>query len=222
MYKFQAVGVFFCLLNAAACSNTKLSQTWSDPEFTASYKDIMIVGVAQSEQLRRAYETYFSNQLRDRGVQALASYKLINHESEQKIGLDKGSFRNIVASAIKGSEIDAVLITHLVSIEEEDIYRPSMDYRPVYGPAYGPTFYSAGYYNNMYGYQGYVTTYVQQPGYFTHEQTYILETSLYDVESEELVWATRSRTFAPESMDYAIKELTGLIIDDLVSRKIIH
>jgi len=133
-------------------------------------------------------------------------------------GMDKYSFRTIVECAVKGSDVDAVLITHLVSIDEEDIYRLSLDYQP----AYGPVYYETGYYGNMYGYHGYVTTYVQQPGYFTHEQTYILETNLYDVKTEELVWTTRSSTFAPDSMDDAIKELTGQVIDDLVSRNIIQ
>ena len=207
-----------CLFAVSACSNTKLTQTWSDPDFSASYNDIMIVGISESEQLRRAYETYFADHIRDRGIQSLASYKLIDHKSELEIGQDKYSFRTIVESAIKGSDIDAVLITHLVSIEDEEIYRPSLDYQP----AYGPVYYTTVYYGNMHGYHGYVTTYVQQPGYFTHEQTYILETNLYDVKTEELVWTTRSETFAPESMDDAIKELTGQIIDDLVSRKIIR
>ena len=202
----------------SACSNTKLSQTWSDPDFSASYNDIMIVGITESEQLRRAYETYFADHISNRGMQSLASYKLINHKSEMALSQDKESFRTIVESAIKGSDIDAVLITHLVSIEEEDVYRPSLDYQP----AYGSTYYTTGYYGTMYGYHGYVTTYVQQPGYCTNEQTYTLETNLYDVKTEELVWTTRSRTFSPESMDDVIKELTGLIIDDLVSREIIR
>ncbi len=212
-----AISSLLCLLIASACSTTKLSQTWSDPDITGPYNDIMIVGVAQSEQLRRAYETYFADHIRDRGIESLASYRLIDHKSALEIAGDKNSFRSIVEHAVKGSAIDAVLITHLVSIEDEEIYRPSLDYQP----AYGPVYYSSGYYGNMHGYHSYVTTYVQQPGYFTHEQTYVLESNLYDVKTEELVWTTRSRTFSPESMDDAIKELTGLIIDDLVSRKIL-
>ncbi len=216
----QISGASLCLFFLVACSgsNTKLSQTWSDPDFSTSYNNIMIVGIAQSEQLRRAYESHFADQVQKRGMESLASYKVINHKSSQDITQDKNSFRNIVASAIQGSDIDAVLITHLVFIEDEEVYQSS----PGIGPAYGTGYYSSGYYGNMYGYHGYVTTYVSQPGYFKNKLTYILETSMYDVKTEELVWTTRSHTFAPESMDVAIKELTGLILDDLVSRKMIR
>ena len=215
---FQIACSMLCMLYISACSNTKLYQTWSDPDSSRSYNDIMIIGIAESEQLRRAYETYFADRMSERGIQSLASYKLIDHKTEQEIGKDKNSFRTIIESAIAGSDIDAVLITHLVAIEDEDIYRPSMDYQP----AYGPTYYTTTYYGDMHGYHGYVTSYIQQPGYFTQEYTYVLETNLYDVKTEELVWTTRSKTLAPESMDDAIEELTGMIIDDLVSRDIIQ
>mgnify|MGYP001828686552 CR=1 FL=1 len=212
------ISISFVLLVISACTHTKLSQTWSDPDIKTTYSNIMIVGVSDSEQLRRAYETYFADHIRERGAQSIASYKLISHKDEMELGDDKNSFHSIVKSAVEGSDIDAVLITHLLSIEEDEIYRPSMEYQP----AYGPVYYTATYYDNMHGYHGYVTTYVGQPGYLTNEKTYLLESNLYDVKSEELVWTTRSKTFSPESMEQAIEELTGSIIDDLVSRKIIQ
>ena len=203
------------VLAIAGCTNTKLSQTWSDPHNKASYKDIMIVGISDSEQTRRAYESNFVASLQDEGIEALASYTLISHKEETTS--KQGEFRKIVESAVKGSDVDAVLVTHVVSIEEDEVYRPSLDYQPVYGGAY----YDAPYYGGMYGYHGYVTTYVQQPGYYTEERTYTLESSLYDVKTEELVWTTRSRTFAPESIEEAIHDVSDLIIADLVSRKLI-
>lgn len=215
--------VILSVLFIAACSKTKLSQTWSDPSGTTTYNDIMVVAISDSEQLRRAYETYFADHLSDRGMESIASYKVISHKADMQLNeKDRSSFREIIEAAIINSDVDAVLITHLVSIEEQDVYRSEPAYAIGYGAAYGPTYYTTSYYSNVYGYHGYVTTYVSQPGYFDHESTYTLETNLYDVKTEELVWTTRSRTFAPESMDESIKEITGVIIDDLVSRKIIQ
>jgi len=56
----------------------------------------MVVGITESEQLRRAYESYFSDHIHNRGIESLASYELIDHESEMNIGQDKNSFRTIV------------------------------------------------------------------------------------------------------------------------------
>jgi len=217
-YKVVLSGLFGLLLISGCASNTKLSNTWSDPGNTASYSDILIVGISDSEQKRRAYESFFIASFQDKGINAVASYTVIDHKTELNLEGEKGSLRKIVKSAIKGSDIDAVLVTHVVSIEEEDIYRPSMDYQPVYSSAY----YNRPHYGGMYGYHGYVTAYVQQPGYYTEERTYVLESNLYDVKSGELVWTTRSKTFAPDSMEQAINDISSLIIADLKSRKLIR
>jgi hypothetical protein len=214
----KALIAVFCVLLLASCGNTKLSNTWSAPGITESYSNIMIVGIADSEQLRRAYEAYFSDHLMSRGVQSIASYTLIDHKSMMKLSdIDMNNFRNIVQTAAGESGVDAVLMTHLVAVDEEDIYRPDLT-----APTYGPVYYSTTYYDNMHGYHAYVTNYVTQAGYYSHEYTYTLETNLYDVKTEDLVWTTRSQTFGIESTDDAIMELTDLITSDLVSRGIIR
>ncbi len=167
----------------SSCANTKITQSWIEPDHKKIYNDLFIIGIAQSEQNRRAYESNFVEELRSRGTEAEASYKLI--KSNQKID------RDTVSKAIKGMDIDAVLVTHLVAVEEETVYRPSMDYMPMYG---------GGYYGGLYSYYPHVNTYVQRPGYYTTLETYTLETNLYDVESEELIWSARSHSFAPESI----------------------
>jgi len=216
--KNLALSGLLCLFVLSGCSNTKLIDTWSDPKNSVSYKSIMVVGISDRKQTRRAYESYFVDSLAEKGIQSVASYTLISQQDEKKFASGKGEFKEIVKAAIKGSDIDAVLITHVASIEEDEIYRPSMDYQAVFGAPY----YSPGYYGGMYGYHGYVTTYVQQPGYYTEEQTYILESNLYDVKTEELVWTTRSRTYSPQSMDEAIGDISRLIIADLATRKLIQ
>lgn len=188
----------------SACTNTKLSQVWSDPDANKTYHNLLIIGVAESEQNRRAYESHFVAELEAIGVKAVASYKLI--KSDVKID------RESVGKAIKGLDIDGVLVTHLIGVDEETIYRPSMDYMPMYG---------GGYYGGLYSYYPHVNTYVHRPGYYTTHETVMLETNLYDVESEELVWSAHSRTFSPESVDEIIVDLTKLIIKDLQSKHLI-
>ncbi len=188
----------------SSCANTKITQSWVEPDHKKVYNDLLVIGIAQSEQNRRAYESNFVEELRSRGTEAEASYKLI--KSNQKID------RETVTKAIEGMDIDAVLVTHLVAVEEETVYRPSMDYMPMYG---------GGYYGGLYSYHPHVTTYVQRPGYYTTLETYTLETNLYDVESEELVWSARSHTFAPESVQEVIVDLTKLLINDLKDKNLI-
>lgn len=196
--------VLFILLVLSGCTNTKLSEVWADPDNKKHYSDLLVIGIAESEQNRRAYESHFVAQLEEMGIEAVASYKLI--KSDQKID------RDTVSKAIKGLDIDGVIVTHLIAVDEETVYRPSMDYVPVYG---------TGYYGGLYSYYPHVNTYVHRPGYYTTHDIVKLETNLYDVESEELVWSAHSRTFSPESVDEIIVDLTKLVIKDLADRKLI-
>jgi len=193
-----------------SCANTKISQSWVEPDNKKSYSDLLIIGIAESEQNRRAYESHFVEDLRAIGVEAEASYKLI--KSNEKIE------RDTVVKAIEGMGIDGVITTHLVAVDEETIYRPSTGY--MYGGAYG-VGYGGGYYGGLYSYYPHVNSYVNNPGYYTTHETYTLETNLYDVESEELVWSARSRSFAPESVQEVIVDLTKLLIQDLEDKNII-
>lgn len=193
------------VLLLSACANTKISQSWVDPDHKKVYKDLLVIGIAESEQNRRAYESYFVEELKATGVEAVASYKLI--KSNEKID------RETVGKATDGLGIDGVLVTHLLAVDEETIYRPSMDYMPMYG---------GGYYGGLYSYYPHVNTYVHRPGYYTTHETYTLETNLYDVESEELVWSAKTRTFSPESVDEVIVDLTRLLIADLKDKKLIQ
>lgn len=187
-----------------SCSSTKISQSWMDPDHKKSYSDLLIIGISESEGNRRAYESHFVEALRSRGSEAEASYKLI--KTNQKID------RNSVAKAINGMGIDGVIVTHMVAVDEETIYRPAMNYVTTYGGVH---------YSGLYSYYPHVNTYVHRPGYYTTHETYTIETNLYDVESEELVWSARSRTFSPESVNEVIVDLTKLLIKDLSDKNLI-
>jgi len=187
-----------------SCANTKISQSWVEPGNEKSYNGLLIIGIGESQQNRRAYESYFVEELNTQGIESVASYKIIRQNED----ID----RNTVVKAIDGLNIDGVIVTHMVAVDEETVYRSSMNYMPMYG---------AGYYGSMYSYYPHVNSYVHQPGYYTTHETYTLETNLYDVETEEMVWSARSRTFSPESVDEVIVDLTRLLIADLKDKGLI-
>ncbi len=206
----KAVVLCVTTILLVSCANTKISQSWVEPDNKKAYDNLLIIGIAESEQNRRAYESHFVDDLRAIGVGAEASYKLI----KSNVKIDRDS----VAKAIKGLDIDGVIVTHLVAIDEETVYRPSTGY--MYGGGYG-VGYGGGYYGGLYSYYPHVNSYVNNPGYYTTHETYTLETNLYDVESEELVWSARSRSFSPESAQEVIVDVTTLLIKDLQTKHLL-
>lgn len=204
----------FSLFLIAGCETTKLKSSWSDPLNKKTYNNILIIGIAPNEMNRRAYESSFMANLQKLGVKAQTSFSLISKKDQADYGnVEKGTFRKVVEAAVKDSGADAVLVTHVAYVEESEVYQPSMDYQPDYA--------ASGYYGNMYGYGGYVTTYVQQPGTYREERDYTLDSRLFDASTAEVVWTARSMSYSPDSIEQTIQDITKLLVDNLESRKLI-
>ena len=194
-----AVSVLFI----ASCANTKITSVWMDQgKAGTSFNDILVIGIAEEEHNRRLFEEELTTQLNAAGIESEVSYRILPEGTSIT--------RETVGDAIEGKNIDAVIVTHLVAVEEETVYRQNMDYRPNYG-----------YYNSMYSYYPHVHTYVNNPGYYTTHDVVMLETNLYEVSSAELVWSAQSRSFAPESAKEVIDDLIKLVIKDLKEKGLI-
>lgn len=193
----------FSLIMITSCANTKITSVWMDGKKAgSSYNDFLVIGIAEEQHNRRLFEEHFSSQLKAAGVESEVSYAILPEGTEIN--------RDTVAAAIKGKDIDAIIVTHLVAVEEETVYRQNMDYRPAYG-----------YYNGLYNYYPQVHTYVHQPGYYTTHDVVKLETNLYEASSEDLVWSAQSRSFAPDSAKEVIDDLVKLVIEDLTAKGLI-
>ena len=197
------IAIFASFSILSSCTNTKVTSVWMDSEKAGtSFSDILIIGISEEDHNRRLFEEQFANQLRTVGVNSEVSYTLLPQGTDIN--------RETVDAAIKGKTIDAVLVTHLVAVEEETVYRQNMDYRPAYG-----------YYDGLYSYYPHVHSYVHQSGYYTTHEVVKLETNLYEVATDDLVWSAQSQSFAPESAKEVIDDLANLVIKDLQEKGLI-
>ena len=197
------IAAIFSVLALSSCANTKITSSWVDQSKAGkSFNDILVIGIAEEQHNRRLFEEELSSELRAAGVESEVSYRIL----PEGVAIN----RDTVDAAIEGKNINAVIVTHLVGVEEETVYRTNMSYRPTYG-----------YYNDLYSYYPHVHTYVHQPGYYTTYDVVKLETNLYEVATEDLVWSAQSSSFAPESAKEVIDDLVKLVIKDLKDKGLI-
>ena len=181
-----------------SCGKTSLVDSWVDEELPGDYKHPMIIGVSDSQQTRQIYEKHFVSELEKRGVSATPSYKLIN--SKQEIN------RETVASAIRGTQIDAVLVSYLVSSEVTLHHRDSPLGSTYSGTAEGSEI---------------SATIVSNRGRSSSEEVFVIKSDFYDVRSKKLVWSLQTETVGPDSIDEVIIELTETVIDNMSSDDLI-
>ncbi len=177
--------------------SVSLINVWTDPGYTGQpKKKVLVVGLAQKPQVRTSFEYQLKHEFTSRGVEAMASVDGM----PRVVQLDKQTF----AQYFGNENLDAVLITGLVSADTTDQYTPGHSYTvPV------------GYYNTWHGYYGAVYAVHQEPGYWTTNTKFVLESNLYDVATAKLIWRGISKAVNPENAMEVIEELSKILVKRL-------
>lgn len=189
--------LFFSLL-LTSCATTSLTTSWHDAQFSgsATFDDVLIIGVSEDETLRRLYEDGFVAKLAESDLRAVPSYTLDIPDIKPT--------RAAVAAAVDAAKARYVLMTRHVNTDTKQHYRPP---EPVYvDPYYSrmdryyPLAYREAYY---------------RPGYTYSVTTVLLESNLYDVETQKLVWSAQSKSVDPAMTQKYLDELISIFAQDL-------
>jgi hypothetical protein len=183
-----------------SCTTAKPIMEWRDPGYVGEpFDNLLIVGMSNQETVRRTFENAFVNHLQNDNVNATASFAVMPTEARPS--------EESIKAIISEIKFDSVLVTHLVGVEEKEVYQP-------------PTYRMAPY-RGFYGYYGHVGGYVYEPGYYTRHERFKLETNLYGTQTEELVWSMQSETIDPRSEKALIEAKIKTVIDHLKQQKLI-
>ena len=191
---FGLIALAAAALAMAACASTRPAHEWRNDGFEGSIDKLLVIAAIQRSTQRRVYEDEFVEALSARGVTAIPGYTLITSTAEVT--------REAVEQAIRGQDIDAVLVTRLLGIEDVEIYEPPP--RHVHHSRY-------------YRYYSHAMT-ETGPGYYRRYRVLTLETNLYDTRTRELVWSMQSESIEPSVPRTVIEEQIGLTIQRLYSQ----
>ena len=188
-----------------SCSANRLLSSWQDESLgQASMGTVLVIGVAKHDETkRRIYEDTFVDSLQAVGTKAVASYTL----SKTPIAPTEAALRE----AIQKSDAQTVLITHMVSSKEKDFFQPS-------SRIIGTNSYSN---YSLFSYYPYIFGSVSAPGNYISTTKVILETSLYDIETEKLIWTARTESIDPVMTRKYYQQLIDLFLDDLAGKEIL-
>ena len=187
----------FTALMLSACATKRPVIEWQDESFSAAFDNILIIAAIERSTRRRVYEDEFVEALEALKVEATPSYELMT--TSMTIS------RKSVEAAIKGQNIDAVLVTRLLGVKEEEVYQP-------------PT-----YYDHHRSYHHYYTHALENDNraYYRRFKVLTLETNIYDAATKELVWSMQSEGIEPSTPRNVIQEQIALTIQTLLARGLI-
>lgn len=184
------VGTALMAATLSVASSTKFVSTWKNPaadSIDLSATKWAAFVVSPDTMMRMGPEETLATEMRRRGVDCIAGYTVLPGE----LAKDKEKAKEFLE---KGGITGAVLM-RVVSEEERTHHTP------------GTIWHTAPYYPSFWGYWGYGWSTVYVPGYTTHETVVSIETLVYSIEEDILLWAGESETTDPKEVRKFVKEL---------------
>jgi hypothetical protein len=185
----------FLALGLAACASTNLTDSWADPTLQAMprFKKVMAAALNADPALRRSAEDALVASLKR--TAAVPSYAIVPDW--------EGGSLDRIRDRLQKAGIDGVVTMRLASVEKEQTWVP-------------------GTYSSFGGYWGYAYPMVYDPGYLRTDTIVRVETMVYSVADDKLLYAARSRTFNPSSAAETVKEIVASVAEDLKKRGLLH
>lgn len=180
-----------------ACGpSTKLEKSWADPSFNAAttqpFKKVLIIAPLKDAASQRSAEDKIAKKLKE-GV-GVQSYTYLSAADTVKAVVD--------AKLLKDG-FDGIIVMKLKEVEKSTSY--------VQGSSYG------GYY----GYRGYYGYGSYSPGYYTEDKTFMVETNLYSIRENKLMWSGTTSSLNPTSFDATIDQIIYTIQYELKKKGLV-
>ena len=192
------------------CYSTSISASWmSEKHQPKNFKKLMVIGMSTNVAARATYEDEMVYFLRMKGINAIAASSVLPPDRAIVSEAPEVQKQRLVEEGFDG--------IFAISLLEEN---NSTKY--VSGTtSYAPTSFYGGYYGSFYSYYPHMYSNVYQPGYYVASQEIILNSSLFDVESGDLLWSAQSDTSDPSSVDDAANSYAKSMTTQIIKRKVI-
>lgn len=211
MIRKSFLGFAMLLFAASGCgSSAVVTGSYSAPDRrTEPLKKVFVSALVNDATTRAMVEERMAQSLRKKGIEAIKSIDVV---PVRLPNVGSPETREVMVEVVRKTGADAALVMALVREQSETRYVPGSTY-----PAA-----SYGYYGGYYGYYGHMGGMAYSPGYYTTDNTFFIESNLYDVASEKLIWSAQSELINPSNREKAVAEHTEALIYRMQKDKILR
>jgi hypothetical protein len=172
------------------------TSAWRSPDagsVSFAGKKVAALVIAQDDSLRVAGEESLVRELTARGLQSVATYRIAPKEELQSAERAKGWFER--------ANVEGVVAMRPVSKDKRTTYNAGMWVNP--------------YYSTFWGYYGYGWGSVYIPGSVERDTIVVVETTIYSVPRNQLLWAAVSETKNPKTLQLFVEDLVKASVKEL-------
>jgi len=190
------VPVMLLAAGISLAGKTKFQSVWKAPDAaTVSFAGAKVAALVidKDDSLRVAGEEALVRELTARGLQGVPSYRMIPKEELQNAEKARPWFER--------AGIQGVVALRVVNDDRRKTVVPSQ--------------WTSEYYQSFWGYYGYSWGAVYTPGYVRDERIVSLETLIFSVPKNALVWAGQSVTENPKDGRKVVEEVVKEAVEEM-------
>ena len=184
------------MLGVSLAAKTRFQSVWKSPDAAGTSfagKKVAALVIDKDDSLRVAGEEALVRELNARGMQGVASYRIAPKEVMQNADSARVWFEK--------AGVEGVVAFRVVNDERRKTYQPST--------------WTSTYYTSLWGYYGYGWGAVYDPGYVRDERIVSLETLIFSVPKNSLVWAGLSVTENPKDGAKVVTEVVKEAVNEM-------
>lgn len=180
----------------AGCATVTITNQWKDPNWRGPpASHVVVIGISNSDAMRRIFEDTFVQQLQAAGITASASYTQISpNDTSVRLG-----------DLIKSTGAEAILVTRVLRVQQRVNVTPT-------GPGWGGPGWGGPGRGGFYGWYG--NAWAQTPDVTVTEEV-ILETTVWDARTQSVVWTVTTQSIASNNIPRATTDLATTLIPKL-------
>jgi hypothetical protein len=196
MRRSTPVTLVLALALGATLAAQKFQSVWKAPDVgTLGFggKKVVALLMVDDQGIQVGGEEALARELTLRGVNGVAAYRMIPKEELKDKDKAKAWFTR--------SKVEGAVVMRVLSSERETIVRPDM--------------WVTTSYSTLWSYWGYGWTSVYVPGSAKENHVVTIETLVFDVAKDKLIWAGVSEKTNPKGVQRTVNELVAAVIAEM-------
>ena len=178
-------------------AGTKMIQSWAAPDAGKyTFQHILTIGITKDQGNRQTVENYMAFEIKKgnpfQSYNVLVESDLLNKDQAKQ--------------KIQQLGFDGAVVMRLLRVQDKVTYVPG---------AYPP------YYGSFWGYYGYAWSSLYAPDYVYTDKIFQVETTIYSIKDDKLLWTSVTQTTNPKSVEDAVAGIAKAIYKELSKRGLV-
>lgn len=184
-----------------ACTSTKIVSSWQEPNkiiHSNNLKKVLVVALFNNNKSSQKVEDQMVAYLGEKGVQSYSYFQPCYNKNDE----------SVIRTKIENDGFDGAVSLRLLDVDKEKIYtNRDIDFLPDYYLTFSGYYYKSWY---------------NEPGYYIENKTYTIETNVYSLKTNKIIWTGITKTTNPDGLKKMTNQIAKVIYKQMLKEGFVN